>query len=329
MIGNIKSLPVPGKAHRLTDQTSLNQLILSYLVTVKVAVLLVVPVRAVMMLVLVAVCASVVIVNVAVVDPAGTVTDAGTLATVVVPLVSVTTTASVAMPDRVTVPVLLVPPRTLVGFSATVLTTRTGLTVMVAAFDTPERVPVMVSEPEAVTVRVVIVNVADVAPAATVTFVGTVPSVVDDDANATTAPPVGAGAVNTMVPVTARPPVTAETLVDKVNNSAGGGVTVSVAVPVDPFVVAVIVALVLAVTVPAVTGNVAVRAPAGTVTDTGTLAIVELLDVSVTTLPPTAALDESVTVPVVVVALVSDPVANVTLDTFGPKMLRVDLSFAP
>ncbi len=47
-----------------------------------------------------------VIANVAVVDPAGTVTDVGTLATAVVPLVNVTTTASVAMPDKVIVPVL-------------------------------------------------------------------------------------------------------------------------------------------------------------------------------------------------------------------------------
>ena len=76
-------------------------------------------------------------VKVAVVDPAGTVTDAGTLATVVVALVRVTTTASVAIPERVIVPVLFVPPLTLVGFKVRVDTTRTGLTVMDAAFATP------------------------------------------------------------------------------------------------------------------------------------------------------------------------------------------------
>ena len=69
-----------------------------------------------MMLVLVAVCVRVVMVKVAVVDPAGTVTDAGTLATAVVPLVNVTTTASVAIPDKVTVPVLFVPPPKHQGF---------------------------------------------------------------------------------------------------------------------------------------------------------------------------------------------------------------------
>ena len=76
-------------------------------------------------------------VNVADEDPAGTVTDAETLATAVVPLVSVTTIASVATPDNVTVPVLFVPPLTLVGFKVRADTTRTGLTVMDAAFANP------------------------------------------------------------------------------------------------------------------------------------------------------------------------------------------------
>ena len=90
-----------------------------------------------MILVRVAVCASVVIVNVADVAPAGTVTDAGTVATVVVPLVKVTTTASVAAPVSVTVPVLAVPPFTDVGFNVNVETNRTGLTVIDADFATP------------------------------------------------------------------------------------------------------------------------------------------------------------------------------------------------
>ena len=76
-------------------------------------------------------------VKVAVVDPAGTVTDAETLATVVVALVKVTTTASVATPDKVTVPMLFVPPFTLVGFNVRADTTRTGFTVMDAALATP------------------------------------------------------------------------------------------------------------------------------------------------------------------------------------------------
>lgn len=268
-------------------------------------------------------------VKVAVVDPAGTVTDDSTLATAVVPLVNVTTTASVAIPDKVTVPVLFVPPLTLVGFKVSVETTRTGLTVMVAVLDTPLRVAVIVKEDAAVTVRVVIVKAADVAPAATVTLAGTVPIVVDDDARVTTAPPVGAGDVNTTVPVTGTPPVTDVTTVVRLDKTAAGGVTVMVAVPVDPFVVAVIVTLVFALTVPAVIVNVAVRVPARTVTDTGTLATAGLLDERVTTFPPTGALVDRVIVPVVVVVLAMDAVARVKLVTFGPRIPSVDLSFAP
>jgi hypothetical protein len=268
-------------------------------------------------------------VNVAVVDPAGTVTDAGTLATVVVPLVSVTTTASVATPDNVTVPVLFVPPLTLVGFKVRVDTTRTGLTLIVAVLDTPLRVPVIVKEDATVTVRVVTVKVAVVDPAATVTLAGTVPIVVDEDVSVTTAPPVGAALVNVTVPVTVLPPVTAETLVVRVAKTAAGGVTVTVAVPLELLVEAVIVAFVLATTEPAVIVKVAVRAPAATVTETGTLATAALLDERLTTLPPTGALVERVTVPVVVVVLAIDAAAKVTLDTFGPRILSVDFSFAP
>jgi len=180
-----------------------------------------------------------------------------------------------------------------------------------------------------VTVLVVIVKVADVAPAATVTLAGTVPAVVGDEARTITAPPVGAGDVNTTVPVTATPPVAAETFVVMVEMAAAGGVTVTVAVPVELLVEAVMVAFVFATTEPAVTVKVAVRAPAATVTETGTLATAALLDERLTTLPPTGALVERVTVPVVVPRLTTDAAANVTLDILGPRMLSVDLSFVP
>ena len=174
-----------------------------------------------------------------------------------------------------------------------------------------------------------IVKVADVVPAATVTFAGTVPAVVGVDANAMTAPPVGAGDVNVTVPVTAKPPVTAATLVVIPELAAGGGVTVIDAVPVLPLVEAVIVAVVDALTLPAVTVKVAVFVPAATVTETGTLATDALLDESETTFPPTGAFVDRLTVPVVVPRLTTLEAANVTLVTFGPRMLSKDLSFAP
>jgi hypothetical protein len=64
--------------------------------------------------------ASVVTVNVAVEDPAGTVTVAGTVAALVLLLDRFTVMpAPLAAPVRVTVPVDVVPPRTLVGLSDT------------------------------------------------------------------------------------------------------------------------------------------------------------------------------------------------------------------
>jgi hypothetical protein len=181
----------------------------------------------------------------------------------------------------------------------------------------------------AVTVRVVIVNVTDVAPAGTVTLVGTVPSVVELDASVTTAPPVGAARVSVTVPVTATPPVTAATFVVMPESAAAGGVTVTEAVPVEPFVDAVIVTEVFAATIPAVIVNVAVRDPAGTVTLTGTVATPVFDELSVTTLPPTGAFVESVTVPVVVAVDATFALATVTDVTFGPRIESVDFVLTP
>src|SRR5881394_4090627 len=67
----------------------------------------------------------------------------------------------------------------------------------------------MIATVPTVTVCVAIVNVAVVAPAATVTEVGTVAAGVLLLVNATTAPPAGAAALSVTVPVLfARPPVT-------------------------------------------------------------------------------------------------------------------------
>ena len=86
-----------------------------------------------------------------------------------------------------------------------------------------------------VTALVLTVNVALVAPAATVTLAGTVAT----DAlleRFTTAPPLGAGPLRVTVPVEEEPPVTLLGL-SKTEDRVGGvpaGVTVSVAVCVAP-----------------------------------------------------------------------------------------------
>ena len=90
---------------------------------------------------------------------------------------------------------------------------------------------------DAVTVLVLTVNVALVAPAATVTLEGTVATDVLLLESATCAPPDGAGPLSVTVPVEDFPPVTLVGLnVSEVRVGAGGaaGFTVSEAVLVTP-----------------------------------------------------------------------------------------------
>src|ERR1700676_5385865 len=66
----------------------------------------------------------------------------------------------------------------------------------------------MVTVVDEVTALVLMVNVALVAPAATVTLEGTVAAVVSLLESVTSAPPVGAGPLSVTVPVEEFPPVT-------------------------------------------------------------------------------------------------------------------------
>jgi len=82
-----------------------------------------------------------------------------------------------------------------------------GLTVSVAVLLDAPSVPVITGVTALATAVVVIVNVAEVAPCATVTVAGTVAAALLD-ASVTTLPPAGAGPVSVTVPVDDAPPAT-------------------------------------------------------------------------------------------------------------------------
>src|SRR5215510_13517934 len=112
-------------------------------------------------------------VKLAVVAPAATVTDAGTVAAFVLLLASITSAPPACAPvESLTVPVLPAPPVTDAGFK--VNETRGGLMTSVTILDAPLGVAVMFTDVTVVTGLVLIWNVAVVAPAATVTDAGIV-----------------------------------------------------------------------------------------------------------------------------------------------------------
>jgi len=111
-----------------------------------------------------------------------------------------------------------------------------GVTVSAAVRVTPPALAVIVADVDAVTVLVVIGKVAINAPAATVTFAGTVAAALLL-VRATADPPAGAAAVSSTVPCEAVPPVTVVGLTDTVESDADvtvADVTVSVALAVAP-----------------------------------------------------------------------------------------------
>jgi hypothetical protein len=144
-----------------------------------------------------------------------------------------------------------------------------GVTVRVADFVVPLSLADTVTDVEAVTVVVVTVKVAVVAPAGTVTLAGSDAAALLSD-NVTTVPAEGAGPVKVTVPVEEVPPVTLEGL--SVREVRAERSTVKVAVLVVPLSTAEIVTEVLADTGVVVIVNVAVVAPAATVTLAGNAA---------------------------------------------------------
>ena len=133
----------------------------------------------------------------------------------------------------------------------------------------PLRVAVIVANVLALTVLVVAVKVAVVAPARTVTFAGTLTEVWLL-ARLTSAPPDGAGVLRVTVPVELAPP--RRLVGSSLSPVSPSGLIVNVApIEVAPNV-PVIVAEACAVTDFVVTVKVAVVAPAGTETLAGTVA---------------------------------------------------------
>jgi hypothetical protein len=239
-------------------------------------------------------------VKVALVLPAAMVTLEGTVATDVFPLVSVTTAPPEgALPLRVTVPVELLPPLTLVGFRVNEerLTLEAGKMVREACAELDPSVPVITAVVFVVTDVVVTVKEALVLPAATVTLPSTLADALLLE-SVTTEPPGGAPAVRLTVPVEVFPPVTSigfRINWERLTLEAGVMVREACA-ELDPSV-AVVTAVVVVVTDVVVTVKEALVLPAATVTLLGTLADPLLLE-SDTTEPPEGAFAVRTTVPV-------------------------------
>src|SRR5436190_1771707 len=140
-----------------------------------------------------------------------------------------------------------------------------------------------------------IAKVTVVALSFTVTAVGTVASTLSLHDPLPISPPAGAAAPSVTLPVLPTGPVTAAGLT---LTPISGGFSVSVTILDAPRDVAVMLACVTAVTVLVLTANVALFAPAATVTDGSTVAALVLLLFSATTAPPAGAAALSVTVPV-------------------------------
>jgi hypothetical protein len=182
------------------------------------------------------------IVNVAVLAPLATVTDAGTEAAPLLTDRLTTSPSSGAMPDSCTVPVADVPPRTAAG--VTVIPVRTGCcTDKVAVFVTVPCFAVTVTEVVVATAMVVATKVVVLAPPGTVTDAGTVTDGSLDESKITVPPETDVES-KVMVPVTEVPPLTC--VGANVRLVSVAGLIVRVAVTVFPQM-----ALIVAVTVEA------------------------------------------------------------------------------
>jgi hypothetical protein len=163
---------------------------------------------------------SVLTVKVAEVVPAAMLTDAGTVAFVLLDARATETPPVGAALLSVTVPVDVAPASTVVGANVRPATL-SDVIVSVAVLVAPN-VPESVAVCEPATAVVPIVNVADDELAGTVTDAGTVAALLFEE-RVTKAPPVGAGLVKVTVPVADVPPKTAAGATVTLAKVGGGG----------------------------------------------------------------------------------------------------------
>ena len=139
-----------------------------------------------------------------------------------------TTPAAGAVPVRVTVPVELFPPTTVLA--AFVTEDKAGAFTVNVTLRVFTNVAEMVTEVFVATGVVVIEKVADVLPAGTVTLAGTCAAEVLLLCNVTTAPGATAAAFSVTVPVELFPPITVTGFRDKEDSDIGAAVRVALRV---------------------------------------------------------------------------------------------------
>jgi hypothetical protein len=164
--------------------------------------------------------------NVVVVSPSATLALAGTVAATLSEESETTAPPAGATPSRITVPVDELPPAMLAGFTEIEVSVG-ALTVKAAVLVIPSRTAERVRVAVLATAVVLILKLAVVAPAATLTFAGTVAAALSLE-RAAIRPPAGAAPVRVTVPVEELPPITEAGLT--LMEERAGGFTVSDAV---------------------------------------------------------------------------------------------------